>query len=99
MPAKPAKSDRAPKSRWSTAERTTPEHSPRRRDGQSSLKPALPAPSSAPTLDPVSRDFADLGVPENLVAALYLGWCAPRPSPESTDQRRPLFEIIVIFHR
>ena len=86
MPAKPAKSDRAPKSRWSAAERTTPEHSPRRRGGQSSLKPALPARFSAPILDAASRDFADLGVPENLVAALGAGGIAepsrsrPRPS-------------------
>ena len=70
MPAKPAKSDRAPKSRWSTAERTTPEHSPRRRDGQSSLKSASPAPFSTPTQPAASRDFADLGVPDDLVAAL-----------------------------
>ncbi|MGH3337270.1 MAG: DEAD/DEAH box helicase [Propionibacteriaceae bacterium] len=80
MPAKPAKTDRAHKSRWSTAERTTPEHSPRRRDGHSSLKPSLPAPFSAPTQDAASRDFADLGVPESLVAALGAGGIA-EPTP------------------
>jgi len=82
MPAKPAKSDRAPKSRWSTAERTTPEHSPRRRDGQ---KSALPAAFSAPIQDAASRDFADLGVPDNLVAALGAdGIAEPYPIQAAT---------------
>ena len=82
MPAKPARSDRAPKSRWSTAERTTPEHSPRRRDGQ---KSALPAAFSAPIQDAASRDFADLGVPDNLVAALGAdGIAEPYPIQAAT---------------
>ena len=82
MPAKPAKSDRAPKSRWSTAERTTPEHSPRRRDGQ---KSGLPAAFSAPIQDAASRDFADLGVPDNLVAALGAdGIAEPYPIQAAT---------------
>ena len=82
MPAKPAKSDRAPKSRWSTAERTTPEHSPRRRDGQ---KSALPAAFSAPIQDAASRDFADLGVPDTLVAALGAdGIAEPYPIQAAT---------------
>jgi superfamily II DNA/RNA helicase len=70
MPAKPAKGDRAPKNRWSAAERTTPGRAPRLRDGQSSRKPALPDHRHFPTLDALSRGFADLGVPPNLVAAL-----------------------------
>jgi superfamily II DNA/RNA helicase len=82
MPAKPARSDRAPKSRWSTAERTTPEHSPRRRDGQ---KSGLPAAFSAPIQDAASRDFADLGVPDNLVAALGAdGIAEPYPIQAAT---------------
>ena len=70
MPAKPAKSDRAPKNRWSAAERAAPGDAPRRPRGQSSPKPALPAPSHYPTLNTAPRGFADFGVPANLVAAL-----------------------------
>ena len=70
MSAKPAKGDRAPKNRWSAAERTAPGRAPRHPDGQSSRKPALPAPLHVPTLNAASGGFADLGVPANLVAAL-----------------------------
>jgi superfamily II DNA/RNA helicase len=70
MPTKPAKSDRAPKNRWSAAERTTPGRAPSHRDGQSSRTPPSPARRHFPTLDAASRGFADLGVPANLVAAL-----------------------------
>jgi superfamily II DNA/RNA helicase len=70
MPAKPAKTDRAPKNRWSATERTAPGRASSHRDGQSSRTLALPAPRHFPTLDAASRGFADLGVPANLVAAL-----------------------------
>jgi superfamily II DNA/RNA helicase len=70
MPAKPAKTDRAPKNRWSATERIAPGRAPSHRDGQSSRNPALAAPLSVPTLDAGSRGFADLGLPTNLVGAL-----------------------------
>jgi superfamily II DNA/RNA helicase len=70
MPTKPIKTDRAPKNRWSAAERATAGHAPRHRDGQQSRTLALPAPLRVPTPDAKSRSFADLGVPANLVAAL-----------------------------
>src|SRR5687768_14319210 len=70
MPAKPAKTDRAPKDRWSATERTAPGRAPNHRDGQSSRTPASPAPRHLPTRDATSRGFAELGVPANLVAAL-----------------------------
>jgi superfamily II DNA/RNA helicase len=70
MPAKPAKTDRAPKNRWSATDRTGPGRASSHRDGQPSRTPASPAPRHLPTLDAASRGFADLGVPANLVAAL-----------------------------
>jgi superfamily II DNA/RNA helicase len=70
MPTKPTKTDRAPKNRWSAAERATAGHAPRPRGGQPPRKPALPAPLSVPTPDAECCGFADLGVPANLVAAL-----------------------------
>jgi superfamily II DNA/RNA helicase len=70
MPAKPAKTDRAPKNRWSTTERIAPGRAPSHRYGQSPRTLASPPPRHVPTLDAASRDFADLGVPANLVAAL-----------------------------
>jgi superfamily II DNA/RNA helicase len=70
MPAKPAKTDRAPKNRWSATERTAPGRAPNHRDGQSSRTLASPAPRHFPTLDAASRGFADLGVSASLVAAL-----------------------------
>ncbi len=73
MPAKPAKTDRAPKNRWSAAERTAPGRAPSHRDGQSSQMLALPAPRHFSTLDAASRGFADLGVSANLVATLRAG--------------------------
>ena len=66
MPAKPAKTTARPRAAGQPPS-APPLGIHRRRDGQSSLKPALPAPFSAPTrtLRP-GRDaaFADLGVPE-----------------------------------
>jgi superfamily II DNA/RNA helicase len=70
MPAKPAKTDRAPKTRWSVTERTASGRAPSHRDGQSCRTPASPAATHIPTLDAPSRGFADLGVPANLVVAL-----------------------------
>jgi superfamily II DNA/RNA helicase len=70
MPARPTKTDRAPKNRWSATDRTGPGRAFSHRDGRSSRTPASPTPRHFPTLDAASRSFADLGVPANLVAAL-----------------------------
>ena len=70
MPAKSAKSERAPKNRWSVAERATPGDASRRSGGQPSPTPALPAPLHFPTPHTAARGFADLGVSANLVATL-----------------------------
>ena len=67
----PPRADRAPKNRWSAAERATPGHAPRRRDGQSSPKPALPAPLS-------------LSRPRMRQPAVLPTWASPRTwSPRS----------------
>jgi superfamily II DNA/RNA helicase len=70
MPAKPTKTDRAPKNRWSAAERAVPGRAPSHRDRQSSQMVAPLAPRRFSTLDAASRGFADLGVSANLVATL-----------------------------
>jgi superfamily II DNA/RNA helicase len=70
MPTKPIRTDRAPKNRWSAAERATAGQAARHRDGQQSRTLTLPAPLHVPTPDAESRGFAELGVPANLVAAL-----------------------------
>jgi hypothetical protein len=85
MPTKPAKSDRAPKNRWSAAERATQVLAPHRPDGESPRKPAVPAPLYVPALDAASHGFAYLGVPANLVAALEAdGIAEPFPIQAAT---------------
>jgi superfamily II DNA/RNA helicase len=85
MQTTPSKSDRAPKNRWSAAERATQVLAPHRPDADSSRKPALPERLPFSTLDPASRGFADLGVPANLVAALEAdGIAEPFPIQAAT---------------
>jgi len=85
MPTKPTQVDSAPKNRWSAPERATRGHARRRRDGQSSREPVLPAPRPSPAADAATRGFADMGVPANLVAALVAdGISKPFPIQAAT---------------
>jgi superfamily II DNA/RNA helicase len=70
MTVKSTKVDRAPKNRWSAADRAAHGHVPRRRGGQSSRKPALHGALPFPTGNAAFPGFAEIGVPANLVAAL-----------------------------
>jgi superfamily II DNA/RNA helicase len=70
MPVKPANLDRAPKNRWSSAERDTRGHAPHTDENRRSASPS---------------GFADLGVPANLVAALSAdGIAEPFPIQAAT---------------
>ncbi len=70
MPVKPANLDRAPKNRWSAAERDTRGHAPHTDENRRGASPS---------------GFADLGVPANLVAALSAdGIAEPFPIQAAT---------------
>jgi len=70
MPVKPANLDRAPKNRWSAAERDTRGHAPHTDENRRGASPS---------------NFADLGVPANLVAALSAdGIAEPFPIQAAT---------------
>jgi superfamily II DNA/RNA helicase len=70
MPVKPANLDRAPKNRWSSAERDTRGHAPHTDENRRGASPS---------------GFADLGVPANLVAALSAdGIAEPFPIQAAT---------------